>query len=620
MGLFSDPCENPDCNARVKKGAQFCSKCGYAGSNSLTTCPDCHKRVGRTSRFCWSCGADITESQPPRIVGERWVRDEEEFAVRVYPDDLERKALSKKVHVEAGTVGVIEKGGKIKKDIEWGTHTLDGILKLTGPTSIILVSAADAVLRPTFRGLKDANGADLELTLQLVLRVADYEPFVRKYFEGHKRRVTYSMLQESIAVELEEVMRGLVCTEALEKMFGNLKWRDELEDKLRAVMSVTLDRFGLELFQLNFVSFGGDHFEQLQRDQGEKYMGNHAADHLAEKVAIHQRVYELKAYHRLEKHRKERDLAVEIRELNNGARIRAVMSDAEREETIRQARHELDLKDRLREAENAELERELEKVQVDHQNEIAVTVLIGRNKREATEEEFRRERERLGNGHVRREAWDESEQRRHGEVADAKNRYAVIIEEAKLAQLEVEIGRERFEQEHYEATKLEELEERQRDHKTKTLLDIQKSQQEALRGMREVDLEEKKMDVDLKRFEKEKEAEVQLAGIDGNVKIVSSEERLKSAVSETRAAQLEERLAEQKSAVEQAREDADKRAQDVKDIAGVFAGVPRGAAGLGGVGAAQGAAASDVAPCPECNRPVPLNYPNCPWCQHKITR
>jgi hypothetical protein len=255
MGLFTNPCHNPDCNARVKKGATFCSKCGSAGKNSWTECPDCHKGVGGTSRYCWSCGADLVAQKAPRIVGGRWVRDEEEFAVRVYPDDVEKKWFSRHVTVEAGTVGVLEKNGKVKRDVEWGTQTLDSLL--TAEKSIMLISAADAVLRPTFRKLHDVNGAELDLQVQLVFRVQGYDAFVKQFFAGHQRRVTYTMLEESISRELKDIARGLICAHQFEEMYGNLAWRDEFEEKMRAAMTVTLDRYGLDLLQLNFTEFSG---------------------------------------------------------------------------------------------------------------------------------------------------------------------------------------------------------------------------------------------------------------------------------------------------------------------------------------------------------------------------
>jgi len=646
MGLFSNPCKNPDCDARVKKAAHFCSRCGYAGPESLTKCPQCGRQVGRTSRFCWSCGADIADARPPRIAGDRWVRDEEEFAVRVYPADLDEQWLSKRITVEAGTTGMVEKNGKIIRDVAWGTETLDSILRITAPTSIMLISAADAVLRPTFRRLRDANGAELDVRVQLVFRVRDYESFVRQFFEGHKRRVTYSVLEESIAHELHDVVRGLMCAHALEEMYGNLTWRDQLEENLRAAMTVTLDRYGLDLLQLNFVDFGGDDFEQVQRDRGEIFMGNHAADHLAEKLAIRRRMNQLDAQGELAGITQDKELEHAVLRLNNEYDVKAVLDDAEREETIAQCRQELAIKKRLRlfevedldreraqriEEERMAREQELERIQVAHQHEIALTILVARNKRVATEEDFRREQQRLDSEQARAEAWKHSEQQRRNQRADAVQHFELVVQQSK-ANLEVahdtakkrlidlDHEREKRELDHDTATKRQQRAQGDREHQVAMLERMQTMERENLLAMRRLDLEEKRIDLDYKRFETEKRAEVQLASIEGNVKIAAADERLDAATAKTEAAQLRARLEDQKDEKEALRGDADRRADDLLDLSHILTkNQPQQQPGVVVVG--QGGAQTvgvGESPCPKCLRPVPHNASFCPWCNHPM--
>ncbi len=628
MGLFSDPCPNPDCGARVKKAAHFCSRCGWAGPNSLSNCPGCGKRVGRVSRFCWNCGADMEREKPPRIMGDRWVREDEELAVRVNPGDVEG-FRARRVTVEPGTIGLVERQGRIAEEKEWGVHTLDQILSLRKASSIILVSAGDLVLRPTFRGLRDANGAELDVTVQVVLRVKDYDAFVRHFFEGHKRRVTYATLETTIGNELHDVTRGLVCAHSMEEMYGNLTWRNELEADLRSAMTVTLDRYGLDLLQLNFVDFGGDHFEQLQQDKGEAYMGNHAADHLGEKVAIRRRIAELNAQGKLDAVATDKDLADKIDDLNTQYDVKSVLRDSERVETVAQARHELVIKNELREYELEDLGDErtkqkqdeqlarkqtLDKIQVDHQNEVAMTILVARNKRDATQADFDREQERLSAENTLKVEWQQSEQKRQTRRADAVQEYELIVERARsntAARLEaLKVTREE-----------EAIKHADREHQVAMLERVERQEVENLQTIKRLELEEKKLELDLKRFEKEKEAEVQLATIEGNVKIATSEATTAAAVSQAEKRQLEERLADQKAEKEALRGDADRRARDLKDIAEV---VTKGGgqsavvvAGQGGVQQVGGADAGE-SPCPKCGRPVPHSANFCPWCKHDM--
>ncbi|MFO7975644.1 MAG: hypothetical protein R6V12_13520, partial [Candidatus Hydrogenedentota bacterium] len=640
MGVFSDPCPNPDCNARVKKRANFCSKCGWAGPNSLVNCPECGKKAGRGSRFCWNCGADMQQSRPPRIVGNCWVREPEELAVRVDPQNL-KGFLSKRVTVEPGTIGCIEKNGRVTKNVEWGTQTLDHILKVTRPSSILLFSAADLVLRPAFRGLTDANNARLDVTVQAVLRIKDHQAFVRQFFEGHKRRVTFQMLEDAVAQELHDVMRALITHHSIEEMYGNLAWRDELEEQLRDAMMVTLDRYGLDLLQINFVDFGGDHYEKLQEERGEVYMGNRGADFLAEKVAIRRRVAELDTEQKLIQKKSDIEYAKEVRELDNQYGIRAVLSDAERVETVNQARHELNLKKRLRNVELEDLERqrkqqtreenmawfqELEQIQVNHQNEIAMGILLAKQQRAAAEGDFRREQERLQNRQNLEEAWARSEQQRREQRANAVVAYEQLVQRS---QVDLETAQNRTEQRKTEldAVKAEKEVEQQdkrakRDLQLESLERMTRIETEQMEAMKRLTLEEKKIELDYKRFEKEQESEVQLATINGNVQIAlaqsNTEAAVASAISEERKGQIDE-LKTDKQAL---REESNKRAEELTRMADSLS------RNLGQQGkttiasSAGGTKAGDIKegeyPCPNCQRPVPIQANFCPWCDHDM--
>jgi len=629
MGIFSDRCKNEDCRARVKKGAHFCSVCGYAGPNSLTVCPDCHKKVGRTSRFCWNCGADASEVKVPRIVGDRWVRQEEEIAVRVDPDDL-KGFLSRKVTVEPGTVGLIERNGRLVKETEWGAHSLDGLLKLRSPNSILLIRAADLVLRPTFDSLRDKNGADLDVTVQAVLRIKDYDAFVRQFFAGHKRRVTYTTLEQSIGHELHDVLRGLVSAHALDEMYGNLGWRDEFESKIRDAMTVTLDRHGLELLQVNFVEFGGGTFEALQQDRGETFMGSHAADHLAEKVGIQRRTAELEAQGKLDEFKTDKDLAEKIEELNSQHHVRSALRAGEREEAVAQARQELKLKNQLREYELEDLtgerakqkqdeqlarEQMLEKITVGHQNEVAVSLLIARQKRDASQAEFEREQARLADEAELAAAWARSEQERRNQREEAVMRYEAIVKEAEA---ETKAALERMKAAEAEQS----LKHRGQDKELERLHAMQRMEMEMLTSVKKLEMENKKIELDYKRFEKEKETEVQLASIEGNVRIAESTATTDAAVARAERNQMEARLADAQGEKHALREDGQRQADNMNRLAETIGKAHQNQPNVVVAGGAQVAGsaggAANTSPCPNCGRPVDINDSFCRKCGHSM--
>jgi hypothetical protein len=371
------------------------------------------------------------------------------------------------------------------------------------------------------------------------------------------------------------------------------------------------------------------------RGRGEVYMGNLAAERLAETQAIRRRVAELETQGKLEEFTREKDLADRMKDLNSQHDVKAVLRDAERHQTVRQALHELEIKKRLRAMELEDLDeehrKELEKIQVQHQHEVAAAILIAQNQRVTTQAEFDREQHRLANTHALEEQWRINEHRRQDERADAVERYGRLIDEAKAnleaARLrtdqrvkELDVKRAEIDLAHYEEQEKQRLRTEYERHQADLLRQIQQQEQDNLQTMTRFKLEEKRLELDLSRFEKEKDSEVALATIDGNVRISTSQQAMDAAVAAERARQLEARLADRDAQVGALREDANRRAGDLKEMAGILAsGQPKAAAPAPGQPTGvTGPAADGESPCPQCRRPVPHRYNVCPWCGHKI--
>lgn len=623
MGILTNPCPNPDCSARVNKRAQFCSKCGWAGPGSLIGCPACGKKVGGTSRFCWSCGSDLEKTKRPRIVGRRWVRDEEEFAVRVNASDV--KGITKRVTVEPGSTAVIERNGRITKDVDWGTQTLDSILNVGRPSSIVLISTSDVVLRPSFTGLRDREGALVDVTVQAVMHVADIERFVQQYLPGGVSRVTLTTLEDRLGQELGYVVGALISKHSLPEMHGNMAWRDAFETELRDALSPTLSRHGLDLVQLSFVGFAGDNFETLQDDRGEVYMGNHAADHMAEKAAIRKRVLDLEAQGKLDEFKSTKDLDENIAEMESQYGLRSVLRDTEREETIEQARHEAELKRMLRGYEHEDLDREhgarvedeelaraqeLEKLVQTHEEDMKWAALVAVQKRVGTEEEFAREQERLRSNQDLAIAWKEAEQSRRNRLEEAK-----VREEERLADARAYA---KAEEERLQAeAKRKDLEGQDKDRDAERQMRYEQHQQRMRALDRELELREFQMGLDYK-LEKTR------IKTDGEARVAESDYRVDAEVNKARFEEQDKRLADKDNAIERQQQNMDRALGSVESVVDKFTrggGQPNVViAGPGGAKQPGSQQQGQTAPCPNCNRPVPLEFPNCPYCKHSIVK
>lgn len=603
MGLFASPCENPDCSASLKKGAQFCSHCGWAGANSLTACSDCGKRVGRSKKYCWNCGADNKEP-PLRIYNGRWIRNQDEIAVRVNAGDVEG-FLKQKVMVDTGTVGVVERTRELIPSDTWQTHTLDSVFKMGPPDGIVLVADSDIVIRPVFRGLRDQNGAEFELMVQAALRVADFGLFVKTFFDGPGRRVTRQSLEERLVHELLDVLRSLALRSSLEEMYGNRSWRDALERDIRASMDVTLSRCGLELVQVNFVDLGGDHYEKLRKEKGKAYERNHTADVIAEKLAILTRVEDLNSEGKLADHVREGDTADKIDELNVQYDVRKVLRKEEREETIAQAVHELALKNQLRGFEAKELEveqkRKAHEGQLAWDLELKKLLLLAGNERAETQNGFEREQAALDTKVVIDLAWDKSEARRREARAEVAERYQDIVGTAR-AESEAQILRV---QSQLEALKHENLSE---DAKLTRTMEYEKHVSELKLSDKRLEQEEMKILLEYKASKARIKAEASVSA-DGT----------RAAVAEAVSKEKDTQIRQQQEATQNSAAAYEKGFDTIERITGSLAkGATGGVGTSGGSNSGGGPVAKGTAPCPKCNKPVEISLARCPHCDKLI--
>ena len=601
MGLFSDRCENADCSARVKKGARYCSRCGWAGPNSLVACPDCGKKVGRTSRFCWSCGADLEAGRRPRIVHNRWVRDEEEFAVRVEAGDVEG-FLKRTVTVEPGTVGLVLSNGRIKKDVEWGTQTLDRLLSPREARSIILVSTRDALVRPTFEKVRDRDYIELDVTVQAVLRADPerYEGLVQHFLEGGTQRVTFAALEQAIAQELRDIVSGQVCAHSLGEMAGNAEWQEQFEANLRDAISVHFGPRGLEVAHVSFVDFGGARYEAYCKERGEVGQANLAADYLEGKNAVRKRLAQLEGQGDLDAFLTEEGFADQRADAAQQFKVKGLMRDAELQETIEQTRQEMMLKRRLREieiedldqeraAEVKELERQLEQRGQAHQDEMAMMVLIAQQKRGATEGEFRREQERLQDQHELERARQRGEHDRREERAGALQRYELLVKESE-ANLKVSLDN----------LKVAEVEQEQKKDYERHRLQIHEAMQRLADERLKTILEYKR--------------DVKLAKIQADRDVATSEDRVQAKVAEAVSTEKDARLDDMRDAMKQQQQQHDRALQfGERVVDSATRGQGRGSgAPAGGAGAAAGAEETVV--CKNCGNAIPVTQRFCGEC------
>lgn len=337
MGLFSNTCVK--CSAKVKKDAAFCPACGSPAPGGTSHCSKCNAQVGSIDKFCGRCGADLQVYAPVQLVDNRWVRDEDEFAVRVEAHDLEGW-LRKGLIVEPGTQAVLIQRGRSAGTLPPGRYELDGFLShvnnfnLKSLAAVILMSATDTLIPLEFSNLRTREGLPVHVRCRIVLALANPENFAFRLMAG-KERVTVAELQETLVDEAHNVLQALINQTGMDELYGNLDFKTQVEERLQEELRRTLERSGLDLVRLHFIDYAGEVYERLRQMRGDIYMANREAEELAAHAEIAKRMRQTLTQERMAKFK----------------------DAAELEEFMHQTEHELGLKGVIRENEMEDLKR-----------------------------------------------------------------------------------------------------------------------------------------------------------------------------------------------------------------------------------------------------------------------
>ena len=326
MGLFSNPCVNPECDARVRKGSQFCPKCGTSAPRSLGACGACGTEVAGTSKFCWKCGSNLADVAKPIVLGEKWIRRPGDLAVRFDDQDI-KGTLTKPLIVEHGTRAIVFQAGKYKGEIREGRYDVGGFLKQLNnfmidlSASVVLVDAADVTIDLENAGLWTADKMEVATAERLVLRIAEPEAMFVNLFKG-RNQISVDEIECQLADEVQMLLSGIVAQHKAEQLSTDINVRNEIETQLRQTLAETLERLGLDLAQVRFVSFSGETYDQLRAKQGEVEMASHRAQ-------LSQRLRETLTTDKMDSIKSEKDLEGFIRQQEQELGLKGVIRDDE---------------------------------------------------------------------------------------------------------------------------------------------------------------------------------------------------------------------------------------------------------------------------------------------------
>jgi hypothetical protein len=303
MGLFSNPCTNPDCDGRVPRNKRFCEKCGTSGARGWTRCPNCKERVAITAEFCTSCRNPMNPGSREGLAGGRWQRPVGVIAERFNVDDVNAplvgrfidgiiradRTLERGLIVEPGTVAIVLDGGGLHDVLTAGQYNVDSLAHRWNhwgnppPRSVILIESGDIVLQVEETGLRDATEIPLDFRGEVVIRLREgqqaAEEFLTNMFKRAGNggdgavRARSQLLCENMQQRLAPAIRNAVSEHcgrtSIEDLIKDPQRRLRLEDALRQVIGDSLAATGFEVVRVPAVEFTGVDYERQRQLLGE---------------------------------------------------------------------------------------------------------------------------------------------------------------------------------------------------------------------------------------------------------------------------------------------------------------------------------------------------------------
>jgi len=333
MGLFTVRCVNAACGYRIRKGANFCPKCGTGAPTGRIRCGSCGREIRASSNFCPFCQAKTAVASPPQFTADRWARQPEDFAARIDVDDV-RGWLIKPLVVEHGTRALLFQRGRFVGELPPGRYDMDGLLQrvtnflISSGASIVIMDAGDVGLWLENGGLWTADEMEVGTTMQLIVRVQDADALFQNLIKG-RGRLLIDDVETALADEMQMVLAGIVRRFAADQLFPALDARYEIETLLREHLRTTLSRLGLELVQLRFIDFVGEAYEELRQQRAALKVDAAKVDLRAQRNLLNQRLRELLTQDRMGAFKSEKDLEDFVRQTEHELGLKGVIRDDE---------------------------------------------------------------------------------------------------------------------------------------------------------------------------------------------------------------------------------------------------------------------------------------------------
>ncbi|MCA9311729.1 MAG: hypothetical protein KDA21_11025 [Phycisphaerales bacterium] len=279
-----------------------------------------------------------------------WERKAGDIASRIEAADVKRIWLNRPFIVKDGTAAVMFSKGRLLGRVHSGEHDIDGILRRffhgEDPTTLVIIDDGEFPLDGAVDGLYSREQIALKATLRLNLVLADPEVFYRNTMRD-RRSYTITDLHSHLRPELHDALLAFTSVHAIEDLYNNPGLRQQAEDAMQERLGTNLAALGFALVNINVLGITSPAYDAHRANMASAAMSGREAGLEGERLAVLQRVREMKA----------------------GNTRHEATTDADLRDAVNQAIHELGLKDRLRADELQKLQETLAQDFVDFKRE-----------------------------------------------------------------------------------------------------------------------------------------------------------------------------------------------------------------------------------------------------------
>lgn len=258
------------CGNKVKKSARFCNKCGRGAPGGWVKCPVCKKWVGNDSHFCPHCNCHLNPNERVDFANGVWSRPLGVFAQRIEIGEV-RNIMRDGLLVQEGTVAVLLDAGKAVKVLESGRYNPESHLRAINwfgnapQRSAVLFDAGDSVYSVRFANLiSGTSDLPINMSAEITFRLIKDETttFIENFMKGEKA-VTYDSIGEWLKNEIHHVAKDFAIVNTIEDLVKDPETRPHFEQEVSQKLKTSLERIGLEFVRVGAVEFYGAEYDKI---------------------------------------------------------------------------------------------------------------------------------------------------------------------------------------------------------------------------------------------------------------------------------------------------------------------------------------------------------------------